>query len=730
MSASRPSSSLTSHPAAQRPRRRLYRRERRSGWFVLSVCLHGLALAALLYLTPVRQVVKEIVRQTMPQQMMSGRELQSLAEAIEWRTADQIKRNSEELRRVLDEMTEIHRDVARDFAAFDQQRRQTAAQDARREMERAIQEMEGAVHSIEQAAPIEQTDRFQALAEQAQERAQRKLSMVPFGVAPAVAAQQQAALAHQEAKNAHDADRDALARIAVLERNLAAQQARSEQLRNQLEQMKEAGRPENQIEGQRTRLEAQEQLAAEAAEQLKQQKQEQLELHQRATEAQEQAIAAQRQAVEALDSAIEEHEQQIAMMPQGPPGQPSGGGAASLAAIGLPEVGRPSTGGPQVIDVARLYDEARTSEDVIAEVFKEVRAMDLAMVRDVELEDARNDIEVVRPVRPVLNAELLLEAVRTEERFEEHKEEMAVALRETQSMVNLAYRMLEMAGQSVAKMKFGTDAGALLEESEVPDFQLIIRELAMEDVSGRFSDMAAMMQALEEQEGEEGEEGQEEGQDGEEGMGALRRGGFGPPGAGGRGGLPLPGPDDGAGGYGAPPEIQPDIPAVGARKVSAGGRPAGWMFIDSWYTLGPFPNPNRINIDREFPPDSLIDLDATYVGKDGRTIRWQFVQSEVPQVVPPNAEPYGIWYAYTEFYCDEPRDMLIATGTDDRGTLKINGVPVWISSKQLKAWDIDEVWRRVHFRKGINRILYRVENGWQHIGFSLVLRLEDQPDAG
>ncbi len=728
MSASRPSSSSTSRPAAQRLSRRLYRRERRSGWFVLSVCLHGLALAALLYLTPVREVVKEIVRQTMPQQMMSGRELQNLAEAIEWRTADQIERNSDELRRVLDEMGEIHRDVARDFATFDQQRRQTAAQDARQEMERAIQEMESAVESIEQVAPIEQTDRFQALAEQAQERAQRKLDMVPFGVAAAVAAQQQAAQAHQEAKNAHDADREALARIVVLERSQATQQARSEQLRNQLQQLKEAGRPENQIERQTTQLEAQEKLAAEAAEQVKQQQQEQVELHERATETEEQAVAVQRRAVEVLDSAVQGHEQRLAMMPQGPPGESSDGGALPFPTIGPPDAGRPSSGGPQVIDVARLYDQARTSEDVIAGVFKEVRAMDLAMVRDVELEDARNDIEVVRPVRPVLNVALLREAVRTDERFEEHKEEMAVALRETQSMVNLAYRMLEMANQSVEKMRFGTDAGALMEDTEVPDFQLIIRELAMEDVSGRFSDMAAMMRAMEEEEGE-GEEGEEEGEDGEEGMGAFRRGGFGRMGAAGAGGLPLPASGEGAGGYGAPPEIQPDIPAIGARKVSAGGRPAGWMFIDSWYTLGPFANPNRINIDREFPPDSLIDLDATYVGKDSRTIRWQFVQCEVAQVIPPNAEPYGIWYAYTEFYCDEPRDMLIATGTDDRGTLKINGVPVWISSKQLKSWDIDEVWRRVHFKKGINRILYRVENGWQHIGFSLVLRLEDQPDA-
>ena len=39
----------------------------------------------------------------------------------------------------------------------------------------------------------------------------------------------------------------------------------------------------------------------------------------------------------------------------------------------------------------------------------------------------------------------------------------------------------------------------------------------------------------------------------------------------------------------------------------------------------------------------------------------------------------------------------------------------------LKAWQIAEGLRRVHFRKGRNRILYRIENGWQHVAWSLVL---------
>jgi len=294
--------------------------------------------------------------------------------------------------------------------------------------------------------------------------------------------------------------------------------------------------------------------------------------------------------------------------------------------------------------------------------------------------------------------------------------------------------MLEMATESVDKMKFGTDVQLAADEEEEPDFRLIIRELAMEEVTGRFSDLAEAMRALE----EEGNEGEDGGQSRRQRRAGGADGGGGPDGrsrpdykdltaeelAAGLAQMPRFGPD-GAGEGGLLPDLPRDVPAVGARKLSPGGDPTPWMYLNTWYTVGPFPNPNRVNIDREFPPDSLIDLDAACVGKDGRTIRWQFVQSDGPMVTPPNAEPYGIWYAYTEFHCDRPRDVIIALGSDDRGTLKINGVDVWISSKQLKAWDIDEVWRRVHFNEGVNRVLYRVENGWQSIGFSLILRLEE-----
>ena len=167
------------------------------------------------------------------------------------------------------------------------------------------------------------------------------------------------------------------------------------------------------------------------------------------------------------------------------------------------------------------------------------------------------------------------------------------------------------------------------------------------------------------------------------------------------------------------------------------GIPAKWAYVQDWYVIGPFPNPNRVNLRRKFPPESVVDLDATYVGKDGKTIKWEFMQAKnatpaeswrgdlKPEVVPFTAEEYGIWYAYAEVISDISCDRWIAVGSDDRSDIWVNDVPVWGSSNKLKSWRVDEGYRRIRLNKGRNRILVRVENGWRLLGWSVCISLED-----
>ena len=680
------------------------REEGRGVCYLVSLGLHVLAVAALVYFTPIRQILTEPMEQPgSASSTLSANQLQELSDAIETKSSEVLRQNVEALDGILDQIDDLQNDVAQKFDQFDAQRTQTAAQDALKEMNSAVDKMNQAAELLDQQSAAEEVDRAQALAEQAQQRAQDKLAQVPYDVSEVQKEQTKAQESHTAAKEVFGKGMETASQVEDSQARLDAQGASVTRLLGLLETARSNPRASAaSVKTAEDRVKEEEQKLRDAQKELEQTKAKREAEKSAVVEAQKKAVEVQKQAMETLAGVIGQHPQ------------------VSVTATVDRSEQRSESVDTGAMDPVALYNSAKALEDKVAEQFKEVRAMDLAMVRDMKLANARDNIDVVRPERPKLNEELLREAVRTDTKFEAAKEELKTALRETNSMVDLSNRMLDMAQQSVEGMKFGTEApGGASADQDGAGLLLRIKELAMEDVSGRYADLSGAMkemgagQAKDGAEGEEGglsKEGPESGDlTGEAGAekGRARRGSG--------SGTDLSGM----------PALSPDVPAVGARMVKVSGQAGNWMYVDSWYTLGPFPNPNRVNIDREFPPDSIIDLDANYVGKGGRVIRWHFVQSEKPQVIPADAQEYGIWYAYTELFFEQPCDMIIALGTDDRGVLKINGVPVWISSKQLKAWRIDEVWRKVHFKKGVNRVLFRVENGWQNIAFSVVLRLAE-----
>jgi hypothetical protein len=170
----------------------------------------------------------------------------------------------------------------------------------------------------------------------------------------------------------------------------------------------------------------------------------------------------------------------------------------------------------------------------------------------------------------------------------------------------------------------------------------------------------------------------------------------------------------------APSNPGPTIPARGISTLGEEG--PGWIRLDSWYVIGPFPNPARQNVDVSFPPESLIDLDAIHIGDGGKPVRWTFVQSAGEMVKPPEDPPYVIYYAYTEVYSDADRELWVALGSDDNSRVWLNDQLIWKSGYGLKVWRRNEGFRRVLFRRGVNRILYRVENGHGASGFSFLIQ--------
>jgi hypothetical protein len=167
--------------------------------------------------------------------------------------------------------------------------------------------------------------------------------------------------------------------------------------------------------------------------------------------------------------------------------------------------------------------------------------------------------------------------------------------------------------------------------------------------------------------------------------------------------------------------------ALPGRKFNSRSARRGWLYLDTWYVIGPWENNGRIDYETIHPPEFEIDFSKTYPGgksKDRggvpRELRWQFTQSSSVKVIPPDEASDSTFYAYTEVHFEEANDMLLAIASDDAAKVWINGILVW-EDRGLGAWSLDEGFRKVHFAAGHNSLLVRIENGPTLCNFSVLL---------
>lgn len=406
--------------------------------------------------------------------------------------------------------------------------------------------------------------------------------------------------------------------------------------------------------------------------------------------------------------------------------------------------------------LADAYELAKELENAITESYKDIKATQTAIDQRMDFEAAQKITDVAKAVRMEADRAALEDTPRTKEALDAQKVAQAEVIRETDAIVETAVAMMKEALEIVKPDNASQDMPQNAAQKTIEwmreedfadrdreearkerleamaaeaDFQVAITEAAAENEEDRAKDLTKLMEDAAESAGEKQAESAEAAEAAE--AAKSERVADDGPAAANRPTAALEPPDprksDLAGGNII--RFTPDAPG--------GGIPARWMYVRDWYSIGPFPNPDRINIRRKFPPESVVDLDATYIGKDGRTIRWEFMQTRnVPPkepwmpdnraaATPSNAEEYGIWYAYAEVFCDVACERWIAVGSDDRSDVWVNDVPVWGSSNKLKLWRIDEGFRRIRLERGRNRILARIENGWLGLSWSLCISLED-----
>ena len=188
--------------------------------------------------------------------------------------------------------------------------------------------------------------------------------------------------------------------------------------------------------------------------------------------------------------------------------------------------------------------------------------------------------------------------------------------------------------------------------------------------------------------------------------------------------------------------------ALPGRRFTRDAENRGWLYINTWYMIGPWENYGRDDYALVHPPELAIDLDAVYTdgqlgegveetdsdpirvsGKKVRldgVLRWKFMQSESMHNTVPVTTDHSTYYAYTELYFDRAVTMLVAIGTDDGGRVWINGRDVW-QDAGTSWYNIDEHIEPFEFRQGWNTVLVRLENtGGSATGFSFMIIPADQ----
>ena len=173
---------------------------------------------------------------------------------------------------------------------------------------------------------------------------------------------------------------------------------------------------------------------------------------------------------------------------------------------------------------------------------------------------------------------------------------------------------------------------------------------------------------------------------------------------------------------------------------------SNWLSIDRWYMIGPFEHPDSggrslAALRHKYPPESTnglkIDLDAQYLGKRNQTLTWKYRHFDTSFKSGIQIEPYAvdnmehaIWYFYTEISCEDDRELVASFASDDFGVCWVNGEEVYNSGTGTQPYvPFNQTsFRVVQLKKGINRVLFKLENNTGSTGFGCFFMTYTDPD--
>jgi hypothetical protein len=175
------------------------------------------------------------------------------------------------------------------------------------------------------------------------------------------------------------------------------------------------------------------------------------------------------------------------------------------------------------------------------------------------------------------------------------------------------------------------------------------------------------------------------------------------------------------------------------RMLGHGGAFANRVYVNSWYLIGPFEGKHGSALfsNYRYPPEDGVVLDAAYRGKDNRVVKWRYFNADSYPLVPPDFAEDAVYYGYTELMLDREQYLTMWIGADDDAQIWLNDEQVWVGGNINKTsfWrdlydmrntysrdcNMTEGKRKVRFKKGRNKIFFKLANGPSRTFFSLVL---------
>lgn len=155
-------------------------------------------------------------------------------------------------------------------------------------------------------------------------------------------------------------------------------------------------------------------------------------------------------------------------------------------------------------------------------------------------------------------------------------------------------------------------------------------------------------------------------------------------------------------------------------------------YIPEWYIIGPFPNPResddlRYGLDKVYPPEKELDLNAEYQGTEGQTVSWKRLNGK------PGGYGMALWehfdpsefiisYAVTHVYSPIEQTVPLLIGSDDGAKVFLNDKEIYrFLDVRIAAPDQDRL--DISLRKGWNKLMIKAENNFG--GYAFYARIID-----